>query len=93
MRARVHVACVHLAAASGDRGPSQAYPYRNGNGAPLMVKRFGNVVFWLALLVLAVLVMNALDPDNKHGAGLAALTACIWAALITAVRYILRGRL
>jgi len=52
-----------------------------------MLKRFGNVVFWFSLLLLAVLVVNAVE------APFSGLLACVWAAIIAAARYVLRGRL
>ena len=58
-----------------------------------MVKRFGNVVFWLALLVLGVTVLNTIAAANSSEARNWAMASAGIAAIIAAVRYILRGRL
>ena len=58
-----------------------------------MIRRFGNVVFAAALLVLGALVINMLNAASPAAAWDGFMSSVVVATLIAVVRYILRGRL
>ena len=58
-----------------------------------MVRRFGNVVYWAALLVLGLNLLSTIISVNTKDFTQSAWTTVLLAVVIAAARYVLRGRL